>query len=197
VRVIALAVMALGVALLLLGLTRFRRRPSPAASAPPEPVEFPVGFEVAPILALDQVAPGQPYRRKDDPDYVVRFRSEQPDGLRRRVAEEVPAAGISRADLPVWLFIAGRERQLELERAPGVLAGHPEAIRIWGHWVDDEGQAHREALGWLPPDVAVKLARDPEARELAAVPRALVIPGDDRVPAVFLDVWTNLGSQRR
>jgi hypothetical protein len=196
-----IAVIALGASLVVSGLAwgrRLRRseREEPLVGLegePMEPIELAVDYRAAPVLRLGDVEYGQAYRRKDDPAHVVRFRSQQPRGFRRKIAEYVPVVGISREQRPVHAarLIAGRDPRLELEPAPDALPDHPEAIRVWGLWIDADGQLQREELGRVPDDVAAQIASQPGVHELAAVPRALFMPVDGRSPGVRMDIWTD------
>src|SRR5262245_39516939 len=200
------AVMALGAALVISGLAwwdrlRVGEREEPVIGVegePMQPLEAAIDYPVAPVARLDAVEYGQAYRRKDDPPHVVRFRAQQPRGFRRKLAEYVPVTGISQGEraLQAGLLITGREPRLELEPAPDAIPDHPEAIRVWGLWIDADGELHREELGWVPADVAVRIASDRGVHELAAVLRALFMPVEGRSPGVRMDIWTSARRRR-
>src|SRR5215470_15689320 len=140
-----LALMAFGAALVLTGLTWWRRlrvsdREEPPVGLEGEPmeaIEVAIDYRMAPVMRLRDVEYGQMYRREDDPPYVLRLRSQQPRGFRRKLAEYVSVAGISHGERPLHAaqLIAGQEPRLELEPAPEAVPDHLEAIRVWGVWL--------------------------------------------------------------
>ncbi len=109
--------------------------------------------------------PAQPSRTlspaPNDPPHVLRLSQAWPPGIDAELAMDVAVAGISfqPALTHARAFIAGRGQTITLERDPSNRHDR-HAIKVIGHWIDSQGHAQQERLGWVPSDIAADIARE-------------------------------------
>lgn len=129
------------------------------------------------------------FRLADDEDHVIRINQRQPTGLPRKLVEFVPVAGITKPDAfpHAQAFIFGSNRFVELERMPNHPID-PNAIAVLGTWVVD-GVSHRARLGYIPADVAAKLATLGRETPIGATIKVMYAPAIGRTIGIRLDVW--------
>jgi len=96
-----------------------------------------------------------------DPPHVLRLSQEWPPGIDAELAMAVAVAGISfqPALTHARAFMAGRGQTITLERDPSNRHDR-HAIKVIGHWLDRQGHAHQERLGWVPSEIAADIARE-------------------------------------
>jgi hypothetical protein len=87
-------------------------------------------------------------------------------------SRDVPVAGISFPDAleNSTAFIAGCDRFLLLERDPGN-RHDPNAIRVIGRWHGASGSEHQMQIGWVPREVAARIAFEAEVPPFTACSR--------------------------
>jgi hypothetical protein len=96
-----------------------------------------------------------------DPPHILRFSQEWPPGIDAELVMDVPVAGISfqPALTHARAFMAGRGQTITLERDPSNRHDR-HAIKVIGHWLDRQGHAHHERLGWVPREIAADIAQE-------------------------------------
>lgn len=129
------------------------------------------------------------FRLSNDPEYMIRINQQPPPGLPRKLAEFVAVAGITQPDtLPMArAFISGSSRKLELVR----ILDHPvdpNAIAVIGHWIEGDTE-HTARLGYLPADVAAKVAKVASDIPIGATLKVMYAPAAGRSPGLRLDIW--------
>lgn len=113
------------------------------------------------------------YRRDYDPQNLRRIKQSRPNGLGNAVATFAKVAGISKGEARLNAEVMSRASYLwlELERAP--FEGHPNAIKVLGKWRDADGTERSGQIGWVPSDlaerIAVEIPDEPLSAELVAV----------------------------
>ena len=108
------------------------------------------------------------YRRDYDPQNLRRIRQSRPNGLGNAVATFSKVAGISKGESRHNAEAMSRASYLwlELERAP--FEGHPNAIKVMGKWRDTDGTERRGQVGWVPSDLAERIAVEIPGEPLSA-----------------------------
>ena len=155
------------------------KRPRAPRASPPT---------VAPIWASGDWPPDTPYQEPDDPPQTIRIWQERPPGDWAVFEHWVPVAGTSQRGQSeaAAAFVAGATRRVELERAP--FAGHPEAIRVVGAWVDADGTLRRAQVGWIPEHTARELVEKVPEGALAATVEAMFAARPGKSAGIRLQV---------
>jgi hypothetical protein len=112
-----------------------------------------------------ELQPGEEYRFRNDREHVVRIRFKLPVTGKHisLLFRDVPVAGISFHDAleNATAFISGSDRTFLLERDPGN-RHDPNAIRVIGRWRDAAGTKNQMQIGWVPKDIAARIATQAE-----------------------------------
>ncbi|MCM3572515.1 HIRAN domain-containing protein [Mesobacillus subterraneus] len=128
------------------------------------------------------------YRLESDNHNVIRINQEQPKGFPKKAAEFVPVVGISmnnRTETAIE-FIKGTDRRIELQKEPDN-EYDKNAIVVVGHWVSD-GESKSGKLGYLPKEIAAKLAK---LDELRATLKVMYTPiNEENAIGIRIDVWS-------
>ena len=113
-----------------------------------------------------------------------------PKGLPKKFAEYAMVAGISQDEVrsSAGRFIAGSERRVELEADPEN-AYDVNAIKVIGVWRDAQGAPYRARIGWVPAEIARKIAEAGLSSQVGATIEALYKARDDKGPGVRIDIW--------
>ena len=135
-----------------------------------------------PVMAK-QAAWDEEYRRPDDAENVIRINQRNPKGFNERLFEFVPVAGVSYREDDVRAFIEGTRRELSLRRT-FVNDAHPNALAVWGLWMD--GKKERTALlGYVPREVNDVIEERPVAATLVVMYEAT----KDKGAGLRMDIW--------
>ncbi len=139
-----------------------------------------------------ELQPGEEYRLRNDREYVVRIRFKSPvTGKQIRLfACDVPVTGISFHDVleNAAAFIAGRNRSLVIERDPGN-RHDPNAIRVIGRWRDAAGSEQERQIGWVPKDIAARIASQAAGAPIYGALQTLFRPDEGRNPGIRFGIW--------
>lgn len=131
------------------------------------------------------------YRLPGDPPHWVRVCQRSPEGFSVLLAESVMVAGISLESYrqAAVAFLQGSRRHLLL-RWEGDNPVDRNAIQVVGVWRDRCGQKGQGALGYVPRQVAAKVAAKlgPGA-PLAATLLVFFAPGAGRSPGIRFALW--------
>lgn len=125
----------------------------------------------------------------ESPPWVIRLDQSPPEGFTVCVAESVKVVGVQRRRRQVESFVSGRNQRITLRREPDN-PSDPNAIRVLGTWLDDEGHEHTAELGYLPRDEAAVIAEVAPDKPLAATIQRMFLPRGDKSPGLRLDIWT-------
>jgi len=146
-----------------------------------------------PVISPEEAFPfNQEFRYPGDPPHWIRLRQPPPEGA-KLFAQGIEVAGISfeSTQESALSFSYGKERSLELRRDPQ----NPydkNAIEVIGHWRDEEGKEHSGLLGYVPRELALRLAKDALSAELFATLETLILPRRRKSPGIRFSVWIQL-----
>ncbi|MCR4428611.1 MAG: HIRAN domain-containing protein [Caldiserica bacterium] len=131
------------------------------------------------------------FRYPGDPPHWIRLRQPVPDGA-RLFAQGIEVAGISfeSARENALSFAYGKERSLELKRDPG----NPydgNAVEVWGRWRSEEGKECYGLLGYVPRELALRLAQEAPSAELFATLETLILPRRKKSPGIRFSLWVS------
>jgi len=146
-----------------------------------------------PVISPEEAFPfNQEFHYPGDPPHWIRLRQPVPEGA-KLFAQGIEVAGISFESTRenVVHFVYGKERSLELKRDPQ----NPydkNAIEVIGHWRDEEGKEHSGLLGYVPRELALRLAKDALSAELFATLETLILPRRRKSPGIRFSVWIQL-----
>lgn len=132
------------------------------------------------------------YRLPGDPPHWVRVRQLPPEGFSRLAEEVAMVAGISLESYrqAAVAFMQGRRRRLLLRRE-GDNPADRNAIQVVGVWRDRCGQKGQGALGYVPRQVAARVAAELEpGAPLAATLILFFAPGAGRSPGIRFSLWS-------
>jgi len=65
------------------------------------------------------------------------------------------------------------------------------AIEVIGHWKDKEGKECSGLLGYLPRELAARLAQDTSSFRLFATLETLIFPRRKKFPGIRFSVWVS------
>ena len=85
-------------------------------------------------------------------------------------------------------FAYGKERSLELKRDPQNPYDQ-NAIEVIGHWRDEEGKERSGLLGYVPRELAARLAQEAPSSQLFATLETLVFPRRKKSPGIRFSLW--------
>jgi hypothetical protein len=130
------------------------------------------------------------YRRPDDPEHIIRINQNQPKGCPRKIKNYVEVAGVSQPEYRTALesLIAGKERQITLEREPDN-PHDPNAIKVIGHWTDKNGVHHISQIGWVPKVVASEIIQEVPERSIGACIEAMFKPVSQKSAGIRISIW--------
>jgi hypothetical protein len=170
--------------LILRGLIRSLKRRIPRLK--------PIGGISVTYTSYDRRRPAQ----RDD-DVGIQVRQERPDGMGRKLAWNVKVAGISQPDTQrnAVRFITGTSQMLEIERDSSV-TGFPHGLRVYGQWQEPDGKVLRGPLGWVPDEIARRIAEEPSNIPLVPRLRWMFPAAPGRNPGLRVDIWTKRRNKR-
>lgn len=145
-----------------------------------------------PVINPEEAFPyNQEFRYPGDPPHWIRLRQPHPEGA-KLFAQGVEVAGISfdSARENALLFSYGKERSLELKRDP-LNPYDPNAIEVIGHWRDEEGKEHSGLLGYVPKELAARIAKEAPSSQLYATLETLILPRRKKSPGIRFSVWVS------
>lgn len=148
-------------------------------------------YPIAPIISdPKEIEPDKPYRRRDDPENIIRMRQSRPKGFSKRAsAYWIAVAGISQRMSVVESFFSGANQRITLERDPQ--NEHDQnAIKVLGAWDDSDGSHHQGQLGWIPKDVTKEIAKDYADRPLVGTIEVIFLPSGEKSGGIRINVWT-------
>ncbi|MDI6868541.1 MAG: ImmA/IrrE family metallo-endopeptidase [Coprothermobacterota bacterium] len=146
----------------------------------------------APVISPEEEYPlNQEFRYPGDPPHWIRLRQPHPEGA-KLFAQGVEVAGISfdSARENALLFSYGKERSLELKRDP-LNPYDPNAIEVIGHWKDSQGKERSCLLGYIPKELASRLAKEVPSSELFATLETLILPRGKKSCGIRFSIWTH------
>ena len=152
----------------------------------------------APVISPDEVPPfDYEFRYPRDPPHWVRLRQAPPSGF-RLFAQGVEVAGISFEDAQenAFLFSYRKERSLELRRDPE----NPydkNAVEVLGRWSDENGKECSGHLGWVPKELAARLASETPQAELFATLETVIFPRGKKSPGLRFSIWLKKTGEER
>jgi Zn-dependent peptidase ImmA (M78 family) len=144
----------------------------------------------APVISPEENFPfNQEFRYPGDPPHWVRLRQPSPEGA-LLFAQGVEVAGISFEGTRenALLFAYGKERSLELKRDPK----NPydkNAVEVLGRWYDAQGKECSGLLGYIPRELAARLAREAPEAQLYATLETVILPRRKKSPGIRFSVW--------
>ena len=140
-------------------------------------------------VRFDDLPPNEDFRFPDDPQHFIRFSAETSKEW-FLVEREVPVSGISHAPARrhAEAFIRGSRRQVVLERDP-TNPFDQDAVKVVGLWLDEDETKQTGQIGWLPRELAKRIASGlPPNTPLAAELELMFAPTADTGPGVRLTV---------
>jgi hypothetical protein len=133
---------------------------------------------------------GKEYRRPDDPAHVIRINQNQPKGSPRKLENYVEVTGVSQPEHRTSLesLIAGKERQITLERDPDN-PHDPNAIKVIGHWMSKDSTGHTSQIGWVPKALASAVIKEVPDGPLGANIEAMFRPVSNKSAGIRISIW--------
>lgn len=149
-------------------------------------------YDVRVVGSPFDLEPGEEYRFQSDRENIVRIRFKLPvsgKGI-RLLARNVPVAGVSfhEARVNAGAFLSGRGRSLLLERDPGNQYD-PNAIKVIGRWRGAKGSENEGQIGWVPKEIAAKIARQAKDVPIYGAIKMLFKPEKGKHPGIRFEVW--------
>ena len=130
-----------------------------------------------PVYDAPRDAPkNSPYRLPDDPSYVMRFNQDWPEGIGaylipnagpNRYGVQVTGTSQKETALSLISMMYGTEQRVELVRDPSN-KHDPNAIKVIGYWIDDEGKQREARIGWVPAHIAKTITESHPAGPMGA-----------------------------
>jgi hypothetical protein len=65
------------------------------------------------------------------------------------------------------------------------------AIEVIGHWKDKEGKECSDLLGYVPRELAARLAQEAPSANLVATLETLIFPRRKKSPGIRFSVWVS------
>lgn len=131
------------------------------------------------------------FRYPGDPPHWIRLRQPPPEGA-KLFAQGIEVAGISfeSARENALSFAYGKERSLELKRDPQNPYDQ-NAVEVLGHWRDQKGKEHSGLLGYIPKELAARLAQEAPSASLFSTLETLILPRRKKSPGIRFSVWVS------
>ena len=147
---------------------------------------------LAPVISPEEVPPfDYEFRFPGDPPHWVRLRQPAPEGA-EFLAQGIEVAGISfdSARENALSFAYGKERSLEVKRDP-LNPYDKNAVEVIGHWKDEKGKECSGLLGYVPKELAYRLAREAPEAQLYATLETVILPRRKKSPGIRFSVWVS------
>jgi len=144
----------------------------------------------APVISPEEIPPfDYEFRFPGDPPHWVRLRQPAPEGA-EFLAQGVEVAGISFEGTRenAFHFAYGKERSLELRRDP-LNPYDKNAVEVIGRWRDAQGKERSGLLGYVPKELAARLAREAPEAQLYATLETVILPRRKKSPGIRFSVW--------
>lgn len=137
------------------------------------------------------------FRLPDDPPHVIRVNQYPSPGLRRKLADFIPVAGITQPDAlaNALSFIRGERRAIVLERQPDNPVD-PNAVAVFATWLSG-GNEVSGRLGFLPAEVAATIAAAGARSPIGATLKVMYDAEPGRSPGIRLDIWVPARPRRK
>ncbi|MGB9554024.1 MAG: ImmA/IrrE family metallo-endopeptidase, partial [bacterium] len=131
------------------------------------------------------------FRYPGDPPHWIRLRQPPPEEA-KLFAQGIEVAGISfdSARENALSFAYGKERSLELKRDPQNPCDQ-NAIEVIGHWRDEKGKEYSGLLGYVPRELAARLAQEAPKAQLSATLETLILPRRKKSPGIRFSIWAS------
>ena len=131
----------------------------------------------------------QEFRYPGDPPYWIRLRQPVPEGA-QLFAQGIEVVGISFESTQenALSFAYGKERSLELRRDPQNPYDQ-NAIEVIGHWRDEKEKERSGLLGYVPRELAARIAQEAPKAKLFATLETLIFPRRKKSPGIRFSVW--------
>ena len=148
-------------------------------------------YPIAPVISdPKKIEPDKPYRRRDDPESIIRMRQSRPKGFNKRAsAYWVAVAGISERTSVAESFFCGANQRITLARDPKNEYDE-NAIKVLGAWDDSSGSPQQDQLGWIPKDAAKEIAKDYPDKPLIGTIEVIFLPSEGKSGGIRINVWT-------
>ena len=146
----------------------------------------------APVISPEKEPPlNSEFRYPGDPPHWVRLRQAPPEGA-KLMAQGIEVAGISFEGTKenAFLFAFGRDRSLKLKRDP-LNPYDQNAVEVLGHWSDAQGKERSGLLGYVPKELASRLAKEAPKEQLSATLETVILPRGKKSPGIRFSVWTS------
>ena len=144
----------------------------------------------APVISPEKEPPlNSEFRYPGDPPHWVRLRQAPPEGA-KLMAQGIEVAGISFEGTKenAFLFAFGRDRSLKLKRDP-LNPYDQNAVEVIGHWKDSQGKECSGLLGYIPKELAFRLAQEAPKEQLSATLETVILPRGKKSPGIRFSVW--------
>ena len=145
-----------------------------------------------PVISPEEAFPfNQEFRYPGDPPHWVRIRQPSPEGA-LLFAQGVEVAGISFEGTRenALHFAYGKERSLELKRDP-LNPYDKNAVEVIGRWRDAQGKERSGLLGYVPRELALRLAQEASSSHLYVTLETLILPRRKKSPGIRFSVWVS------
>jgi len=131
----------------------------------------------------------QEFRYPGDPPHWVRLRQAPPEGT-KLMAQGIEVVGISFEGTKenAFLFAFGRDRSLKLKRDP-LNPYDQNAVEVLGRWKDKEGKECSGLLGYIPKELASRLAKEAPSSEIFATLETIILPRGKKSCGIRFSVW--------
>ena len=131
------------------------------------------------------------FRYPGDPPYWVRLRQAPPEDA-KLIAQGIEVAGISfeGAKENAFLFAFGKDRSLKLKRDP-LNPYDQNAVEVIGNWKDEEGKECSGLLGYIPKELASRLAKEAPSSEIFATLETIILPRGKKSCGIRFSVWVS------
>jgi len=174
---------------LLSGAPKTQRPTSESISSETVPFSRPPEKNL-PVISPEEAFPfNQEFRYPGDPPYWIRLRQPVPEGA-QLFAQGIEVVGISFESTQenALSFAYGKERSLELRRDPQNPYDQ-NAIEVIGHWRDEKEKEHSGLLGYVPRELAARIAKEASSSQLYATLETLIFPRRKKSPGIRFSLW--------
>jgi len=126
-----------------------------------------------------------------DPPHWIRLRQPVPEGA-QLFAQGIEVAGISFESTRenALSFAYGKERSLEMKCDPQNPYDQ-NAIEVIGHWRDEKEKEHSGLLGYVPRELAARIAKEASSSQLYATLETLIFPRRKKSPGIRFSIWAS------
>lgn len=144
----------------------------------------------------DDVPEDADFRFSKDRSHIVRRSFLSPTEDLTEAYRNVHVAGITFEEraLTCDAFIRGRDRYLELRPSP--FDGHPNAIKVIGHWKGEFDLPNSGDLGWVPKDISNDIAMKYPGVSLVATPLVMFHSRRGYSPGIRMMIWKPRGTRK-